>query len=153
MTTLLAHGSPTTVIADAELRRLVADALRRLGPRRRVLAVPPDATRAHSRAGIALGAVHDVYGDALVDVLPALGTHRPMSDGEIAKMYPDVARARFRDHDWRRDVVTVGTLDAAFVRAATEGVWDKPWPAQLNKLIAHGGHDLVLSIGQVVPHE
>jgi hypothetical protein len=30
---------------------------------------------------------------------------------------------------------------------------DKPWPAQLNKLIWEGGHDLILSLGQVVPHE
>ncbi len=153
MTTFLSHGSSTTVIGDAQLRALVRDALAGLGARARVLAVPPDATRAHARAGVVLGAVHDVYGTALVDVLPALGTHRPMTDAEIARMYPDVPRARFRDHDWRNDVVTVGTLDAAFVRAATEGVWDKPWPAQLNKLIAHGGHDLVISIGQVVPHE
>ncbi|HYE04232.1 MAG TPA: lactate racemase domain-containing protein [Planctomycetota bacterium] len=153
MPTFLSHGSATTVIGDAQLRALVRDALKTLGSRTRVLAVPPDATRAHSRAGVVLGAVHDVYGAALVDVLPALGTHRPMTDAEIARMYPDVARARFRDHDWRNDVVTVGTLDASFVSAATEGVWDKPWPAQLNKLIAHGGHDLILSIGQVVPHE
>ncbi len=27
------------------------------------------------------------------------------------------------------------------------------WPAQLNKLVYNGGHDLILSVGQVVPHE
>ena len=30
---------------------------------------------------------------------------------------------------------------------------DFPWPAQVNKLLAKGGFDLILSIGQVVPHE
>jgi nickel-dependent lactate racemase len=30
---------------------------------------------------------------------------------------------------------------------------DYPWPAQVNKLLVDGGHDLILSIGQVVPHE
>ena len=35
----------------------------------------------------------------------------------------------------------------------TEGIWTKPWPAQLNRLVWEGGHDLILSIGQVVPHE
>jgi nickel-dependent lactate racemase len=89
----------------------------------------------------------------LVDVLPALGTHVPMPDAQIEKMYTGVPRSLFRDHDWRNDVVTVGTLPSEFVKQASEGSYDKPWPAQLNKLIWNGGHDLILSIGQVVPHE
>ena len=36
---------------------------------------------------------------------------------------------------------------------ATEGIYREPWPAQLNRLVWQGGHDLILSIGQVVPHE
>lgn len=36
---------------------------------------------------------------------------------------------------------------------ASDGKLNEPWPAQLNKLMVQGGHDLVLSIGQVVPHE
>lgn len=153
MTTLLALGSPTTVISDAELRTAVAGALAKLGERRRVLAVPPDITRLNSRSGPALAAVEQLYGAALVDVLPALGTHVPMTAAQIARMYPGVPAAKFRVHDWRNDVVTVGEVDAGFVRDATGGVWDKAWPAQLNRLIWEGGHDLVLSIGQVVPHE
>jgi len=30
---------------------------------------------------------------------------------------------------------------------------DYDWPASINRLIAEGGFDLILSIGQVVPHE
>ena len=30
---------------------------------------------------------------------------------------------------------------------------DYDWPAQVATLIASGGHDLILSLGQVVPHE
>lgn len=153
MATLLALGSSTTVISDRELRDAVAGALARLGERRRVLAIPPDITRLNSRSGPILGAVEELYRERLVDVLPALGTHVPMTDAQIARMYPGVPRAKFRDHDWRNDVVTVGTLPASFVQEATGGIYDKPWPAQLNKLIVGGGHDLILSIGQVVPHE
>jgi nickel-dependent lactate racemase len=58
-----------------------------------------------------------------------------------------------RPHDWRNDVVTIGEVPAQFVCEATEGICNKPWPAQLNKLVWQGGHDLILSIGQVVPHE
>lgn len=153
MALLLALGSPTTVITDAELRTAVGGALAKLGSRRRVLAVPPDITRLFSRSGPVLAAAEELYGPALVDVLPALGTHVPMTPAHIARMYPGVPAAKFRIHDWRNDVATIGEVDAGFVSRVTEGVWDKAWPAQLNNLIWSGGHDLVLSIGQVVPHE
>ena len=153
MTLLLAHGSPTTVISDADLRGFVQQALGKLGAKQRVLAVPPDITRLNSRSGPCLRAVEELYGERLVDVLPALGTHVPMTPEHIARMYPGVPAVKFRVHDWRNDVKTIGEVDAAFVTQVTEGVWDKPWSAQLNNLIWHGGHDLILSIGQVVPHE
>ena len=49
--------------------------------------------------------------------------------------------------------VKVGEVPAELVREASDGKVSEPWPAQLNKLIWEGDHDLVLSIGQVVPHE
>jgi nickel-dependent lactate racemase len=153
MPTWCALGLPTTVISDDELRAALADVFRQLGERRKVLAVPPDQTRSASRAGLITRAVADHYGPALTDVLPALGTHAPMTAAEIAAMYPGVPAKLFRVHDWRRDVVTVGTLPAEFVKEVSGGAWDRPWPAQLNRLIWEGGHDLILSIGQVVPHE
>jgi nickel-dependent lactate racemase len=153
MTTLLAVGSPTTNLTESDVARLTRDALATLGDKHRVLAIPPDFTRANSRAGIITDAVAAHYGSALTDVLPALGTHVPMSDAHIARMYPGTPRDRFRNHDWRNEVETIGILPAEFVKAATGGVYDKPWPAQLNRLVWNGGHDLILSIGQVVPHE
>src|SRR4051794_1761973 len=112
MTTYVAVGSADTVLDDAAVRRLLSEAFARLGARRRVLAVPPDHTRAHSRAGLVLRHVAEHYGSALTDVLPALGTHAPMGDAEIAAMYAGVPRDRFRVHDWRNDVDTLGELDA-----------------------------------------
>ena len=153
MTVHLALGSATTSLSDDQLREAVRTTLAGLGTRRRVLAVPPDQTRSSSKAGVITGAVATLYGEALCDVLPALGTHAPMSEAQIRRMYPEVPLERFRVHDWRRDVVTIGELDVETVRRATEGVWEQPWPAQLNRLIWQGGHDLILSIGQVVPHE
>jgi nickel-dependent lactate racemase len=153
MTIHFAQGSPTTVLSDDDLRTAMREVFSRLGEKRRVLAVPPDMTRLNSRAGILTRITYDHYRERLVDVLPALGTHVPMPDWQIEKMYAGVPKSLFRVHDWRRDVVTVGTLPSEFVRSATGGIWDKPWPAQLNKLVWEGGHDLILSIGQVVPHE
>ena len=153
MTTYFANGSPTTVLTDDDLRAALTDVYNRLGSKRRVLVVPPDFTRFNSRAGILTQYTYQHYREALVDVLPALGTHVPMPDWQIEKMYTGVPRALFRDHDWRNEVVTVGTLPSEYVKTATQGIYDKPWPAQLNKLIWEGGHDQILSIGQVVPHE
>ncbi len=153
MPTFFALGSPTTVISDDDLRAALIGVYQQLGAKKKVLVVPPDFTRFNSRAGILTQYTYQHYKEALVDVLPALGTHVPMPDAQIEKMYTGVPRSLFRDHDWRNDVVTVGTLPSEFVKQASEGSYDKPWPAQLNKLIWNGGHDLILSIGQVVPHE
>ncbi|TVR41933.1 MAG: DUF2088 domain-containing protein [Planctomycetota bacterium] len=141
------------MISDAEMRDLLRQALDALGPQQRVLAVPPDFTRADSRAGILTTWLFEYFGDQLSDILPALGTHDPMPQWQLERMFPGVPLDRFRVHDWRNDVKTVGTIPADDVRAATEGVWDRPWPAQLNQLVCDGGHDLIISIGQVVPHE
>ncbi|HOO99710.1 MAG TPA: D-mannonate epimerase, partial [Bacteroidales bacterium] len=76
-----------------------------------------------------------------------------MTAGEIGEMYRDVPPELFRVHDWRNDVVTVGTIPGEYVHEVTGGAIDYSWPAQLNRLVINGGHDLILSVGQVVPHE
>jgi nickel-dependent lactate racemase len=118
-----------------------------------VLAVPPDFTRFHSRAGDLTTLIHDYYREKLTDVLPALGTHSPMTREQMDSMYQGVPHDLFRIHDWRNDVLTIGRVPGEFVSGITGGALTYDWPAQLNKLIYQGGHDLILSIGQVVPHE
>ncbi|MFP4509159.1 MAG: lactate racemase domain-containing protein [Spirochaetota bacterium] len=118
-----------------------------------VLAVPPDITRLHSGSGEVLAEVYRHLGNRLTDVLPAVGTHVPMSAGEIARMYPDIPASLFRPHDFRRDVVNLGSIDAAFIEEQSEGKLSFEWPAQISRMVAAREHDLVLSIGQVVPHE
>ena len=148
-----ARGSATDRLTAEDLRAGLRAALDRLGPRRRVLAVPPDFTRFHSQAGPLTCLVHDYYGDRLTDVLPALGTHSPMTPEQLHEMFPTVPADRFRVHNWRTGITTVGTVPAEFVRTVSDGAVEFPWPAQVANLIAEGGHDLILSIGQVVPHE
>jgi len=148
-----ARGSVTDQLSGADLRVGLFTALERLGSRRCVLAVPPDFTRFHSQAGRLTKLVHDFYGDRLTDVLPALGTHTPMTGAQIAEMYAGVPDKLFRVHNWRTGVTTVGEVPAAFVREVSGGAADFPWPAQVARLIATGQHGLILSIGQVVPHE
>ncbi|MFM7071939.1 MAG: D-mannonate epimerase [Planctomycetota bacterium] len=153
MTTHFACGSPTTELSADDVRAALFDCFDRLGERRRVLALPPDFTRYNSRGGLLTCLTYEYYRERLVDVMPALGTHVPMPDWQLDKMYPGMPKSLFRPHRWREDVVTIGEVPRDFVAAATDGLWDRPWPAQLNKLVWQGGHDLILSLGQVVPHE
>ncbi len=146
-------GSKDYAFSCEELKSALVEIFNKLGTRKKVLALPPDFTRFHSFAGTISEMTWEHYGDALADVLPALGTHAPMSDSEISRMFGRVPRNLFRVHDWRNDVVTVGTIPSEYVQKVSEGKLDYTWPAQVNKLLAHGGHDLILSIGQVVPHE
>jgi len=148
-----ARGSATDQLSTDDLRAGLFAALAKLGPRHRVLAVPPDFTRFHSQAGRLTCLVHEFYGDRLTDVLPALGTHSPMTAEQIHEMYPTVPAGLFRVHNWRTGITTVGTVPGEFVREVSDGAVDFPWPAQVANLIAGGRHDLILSLGQVVPHE
>jgi len=148
-----ARGSATDQLSDANLHAGLKAALDQIGPRQRVLVVPPDFTRFHSQAGRLTRLAYEYYGHRLADVLPALGTHSPMTREQIAEMYAGVPENLFRVHNWRSGITTVGEVPADFVRQVSEGAVDFPWPAQIANLIAAGGHDLILSIGQVVPHE
>jgi nickel-dependent lactate racemase len=146
-------GSENKVISARELEEAINNTLSRLGNREKVLVIPPDYTRFHSRAGEITSLIHKYYGNRLADILPALGTHSAMTPGQISRMYRDIPAGLFRVHNWRKDVVTTGIVPGEFVSAITEGKIDYSWPAQLNNLVFHGGHDLIISVGQVVPHE
>ena len=153
MSLYCAVGSIDTDLSAEELKSLLAESLAKLGERNSVLAVPPDQSREHSRAGILTRYAWEYYGDRLKAVLPALGTHTPMRPDQIAHMFCGVPAELFRAHDWRTDIETVGEVPAEFIQEQSEGKLNYSWPAQVNKLISRGGFDLILSIGQVVPHE
>ncbi len=146
-------GSETTVIERKDLEYGLYSALEKLGKREKVLVVPPDFTRFHSRAGDITTLIYNYYKEKLKDILPALGTHAPMSDDQLEEMFRGVPGHLFRTHDWRKDVVTIGTVPGEYVSDITNGALSYSWPAQLNRLVFNGGHDLILSVGQVVPHE
>lgn len=146
-------GSIDIELSAQDLKQGLFEALQKMGEKKKVLAIPPDYTRLPSRAGELTEFAWHYYGDALTDVLPALGTHSPMTDHQIAHMFGSLPASLIREHDWRNDVVTLGNVPAEFVSEACGGAVSFPWPAQVNKLLRDGGFDLILSIGQVVPHE
>lgn len=147
------EGSGEKVFTKAELKTALYEAFDKIGPRKRVLIIPPDITRFHSRAGEITEIAYGYYGDAVKAVMPALGTHVPMTASEIEKMFGKVPADLFRDHDWRNDVVTLGEIPSETLEKISEGKVSYSWPVQVNKLLLEGDFDLMLSIGQVVPHE
>src|ERR1700733_3061460 len=153
MSLWVAHGDAQTEISDLELRTRLFEALDRLGERRRVLVIPPDITRLHSRAGDLTRLTWEYYGDGLKAVLPALGTHAPMSAEQLTRMFGNLPQNLVHIHNWRTDVETLGEVPAEFVHEQSEGKLNFSWPAQVNRLLLEGDFDLILSIGQVVPHE
>ena len=153
MTLYCAQGGTEREISPAELKQLLFDALAQIGHRTRVLAVPPDYTRVQSRAGELTRYAWEYYGESMRAVLPALGTHKPMSAEQIRVMYGDIPHEIFRAHNWRTDTELVGIVPSDYIREQSEGKLDYNWPAKVNALVTKGDFDLVLSVGQVVPHE
>lgn len=153
MSLYYAAGSETASLTSEDLKDGLLTAFDRIGPRYRVLALPPDITRYHSRAGELTRFAWHHYGEALTHVLPAIGTHVPMTPAELDSMFPGMPHSLFHAHDWREGIVTLGEVPADFVREQSEGLLDFSWPAQVDRLVVEGGFDLILSLGQVVPHE
>ncbi len=112
--------------------------MRQLGERKKVLVVPPDFTRFHSRAGDITGLIYNYYKGRLADILPALGTHARMSESQLGTMFQGVPHDLFRVHDWRKDVITIGTVPGDFVSRITTVPWSIPGLLSLTGLYPRG---------------
>ncbi len=120
----------------------------------KVLIIPPDITRFYSMAGlITQKFYHKLCAHAQVDILPATGTHVTMTDEEIRRMFGDIPPERFLTHNWRTDTVMLGTVPSEFVHSVSGGLFETDIGVEVNKRLFDGGYDLILSVGQVVPHE
>ena len=141
-------------LTQQEIRQALLESLKGRTVRRALL-LPPDFTRFHSGAGY----ITNVYYHALcqqgaqVDILPALGTHVPMTRDQWDAMFGDIPFERMLVHDWRRDVVRLGEIPGDYLAGITEGLWTEPVAVEVNRLLTSGNYDLIISPGQVVPHE
>jgi nickel-dependent lactate racemase len=141
-------------LADSSLRQALEE---QFGDVRaeRILIIPPDFTRMYSGAGKITAFLIDLLGDRCrIDVMPALGTHAPMTREECDTFF--MGRVNFEDlivHRWRDDVVKIGEIPAEFVSEVSEGLVTSKIDAEVNHRLVDGGYDLILSVGQVVPHE
>lgn len=120
----------------------------------RVLLLPPDFTRCQSNCG----RIANLYYHLLlargceVDVLPAVGTHRPVSREEAEILFGDIPYEKLLVHNWRTDVVPLGEVPGDFIREKTGGLWSEPICAEVSFRVMDPSYDLIISMGQVVPH-
>ena len=141
-------------ISDEQLLEALAKAIEGQNLKK-VLLLPPDMTRLHSYAGKITAMYYQMLKDTCqVDIMPALGTHDPMSEAECLEFFgPDVPYSVFVPHRWKDDIVKIGTVPAEYVREVSEGLIDYPIDVEVNKRLLDPSYDLIISVGQVVPHE
>ena len=121
---------------------------------KKVLLLPPDFTRFYSNAGLITNYYyHALINHCRVDILPALGTHEAMSRQQCEEMFGDIPYDAFIYHNWRSDVVKIGEVPGEYISSITDGLWKDSVDVEVNKLIMDPSYDLIISIGQVVPHE
>jgi len=141
-------------LSAAQIRGALLESIRGRALRN-VLILPPDYTRFHSNAGFITNVYYHALTDAgvHVDILPALGTHVPVSEAQWRSMFGDIPYEKMLVHDWRHDVVKLGEVPASYLSEITEGLWNKPVSVEINRRVMDPKYDLIISPGQVVPHE
>ena len=141
-------------ISDAELKDALKASLtgRTL---KKVLIIPPDFTRFHSQTGRITSIYYHLLTErgAQVDIMPALGTHEPVSKAQWEIMFKGIPYENMIVHDWRHDVVKIGEVPASYLEEITEGLWHEPVSVEINRRVMDENYDLIISPGQVVPHE
>lgn len=151
----ISQGGADKEITESQAKEFIKKFIDNLGfSPRKVLLIPPDFTRYHSDAGKLCSIIYNMLSSkADVSLLPALGTHRPMTKAETDKMFPGIPENRIHVHDWQNGLVTLGEIAKERLAELSEGKLDFSVKVEVDQLIVNGGFDLILSVGQVVPHE
>ena len=141
-------------LSDNEIIKALKETIEKRRPKK-VLILPPDYTRMYSGAGKITSFYYDLLKDtAEIDIMPALGTHEPMTREECLAFFGEnVPFERIINHNWRKDVVKIGEVPGDFVSEVSEGIVNTPIDVEVNKRILDKSYDLIISVGQVVPHE
>lgn len=141
-------------LTDGEIRLALLRSLEGKTPKKALL-VPPDYTRFHSGAGRIANLYYHMLEErgCRTDVLPALGSHAPMTKTEAAEMFGDIPFERFLAHNWREGVVRLGEVPGERIAEWTGGLWAEPVGVEISRRVMDPAYELILSIGQVVPHE
>jgi len=148
-------GGVNVAVTDAELQQMVLSAIKKSGKEiKRLLLLPPDHTRLNSCAGRITEIIYENYADKChIDIMPALGTHSAMNNEQLELMFgKNIPKSAFKVHDWRNDVVAMGKASSELLQELSGGKLDYEVNVEVNKIV-FDNYDLIVSIGQVVPHE
>ena len=151
-------------ISASQLDDMIDRMLAQFPDIKKVLIIPPDYTRCYSYAGIITQVIYKKIEkmnegrseDERIhtDVMPALGTHMPMTEEELDKFFGDVVpRDRIIVHHWQTDTVRLGFVPAEVCSEISNGLFPEQIDVEVNHLLVDGGYDIIFSVGQVVPHE
>ena len=141
-------------LSNEEICAALIESLKGKAPKKALL-IPPDYTRYHSNAGFISNAYYHMLCEmgCQVDVLPALGSHVPVTEAEAADMFGDIPFDRFLVHNWRNTVMRLGEGPADFISEITDELWQESVSVEVNNLVMDPSYDIIISVGQVVPHE
>ncbi len=122
---------------------------------KKILVLPPDLTRCYSYAGeITKMLWKKLTPQVQMDIMPAVGTHMELTREEKESFFgPDIPDSAYIAHHWQTDTVKIGTVPGEYCRELSGGLFCEDIDAEVDHLLLDGGYDLILSVGQVVPHE
>jgi nickel-dependent lactate racemase len=120
-----------------------------------LLLIPPDYTRKSSSLGRITEKLYFKLIDKIksIDILPASGTHDPMGEQSIKSMFGKIPYEDFLEHNWRHDTINVGEIPGEKMKEFSQNQLTDAVPLEINKNIFSEKYDLIISLGQVIPHE
>ncbi len=156
-------GTREKEIREDEVRAILQEGLpARLIKGKRVLVLTPDATRT-APLPLMIRSIHDVLSRyaAHVDYMVALGTHRPLEENEIFKLYgieegeknTVYKESAFFNHQWQNPETfrSIGRFSIREMEKITEGLFHEEIEITINRAVFD--YDLILILGPVFPHE
>ena len=76
-----------------------------------------------------------------------------MTKEQIAEMYGDLPKATYHVHNWRTGLYHFGEVPSELVQEVSGGKLDYSIPVAVNRRLVDGDYELIISVGQVIPHE
>lgn len=144
-------------MGNAEIKRLIGQLVLAIPATvKNILLIPPDHTRKHSGLGELTAFLYRELRktNRSVAVMPAVGTHSLMTGQQTKEMFgPEIPSSAFITHRWREDAVSIGVIPVDFVSEVSEGEIAESIDVRVNRNIVNGRYDLMISLGQVLPHE
>ncbi len=156
-------GYTDRTLSETEVREIVAQAFARHDMSgKRVLFLTPDATRS-APMDMMFKIFYDEIGEkaAALDYLIALGTHQPMDEAALLKLFGLTAEEKARkyarvnifNHEWDKAETfkQIGVISAAEIAQITGGLMEMDVPVTINKML--WDYDQVIICGPTFPHE